>query len=1247
MVNVSFTSIWDTIESFLSGRMYMPHGSCYLWQTPLVGLHLVSNLLTAIAYFSIPIMLVYFTKKRQDTPFSRVFILFSIFILACGVGHALEMIILWFPIYWIDGIERAFTALISCYTAIELYTLLPKFLALKSPEELALVNQKLQSEIQERKKAESILNRIVAGTAAVTGRDFFSALAENLAIALDVCQVKISETLESPTKEPQLLATWDNPKFTNPESAIALEDLAPGQSLKFPIQDRDSRTIGSLQVYHNQPTIDREQATNLITIFASRAAAEIERKRALDELASANTKLEEINNQLEEKVAERTIALKTVNQTLKTRIEDLRQTEEALRSSENRYRSLILNIPGAVYRCRPDEYWTMEFLSYGIEAITGYAAANFIENTISPFSAIIYPEDNARIANTLGDITPQHPTYTDEYRLIHADKQVRWVSEQGRGIFDEQGTLIRLEGVMIDITDRKLSDLRLELERKQLRQVILNAPLPMAMFDTEMRYIAHSEQWLIDYGLQGQWIIGRSHYEVLPNLPKEWRVAHERALRGEIVVCEEDQFKRADGSVYYLKWKLQPWYQSDGELGGIIRISQDISQLVEARETAIATAQLKSSFLANMSHEIRTPMNGILGITELLQTTKLNPQQEAFVSTLKQSANHLLYIINDILDFSKLEAGEMRLESIDLEIIDCVESVAELSAFQAGLKPVEVITHIDPSLGGTFLGDPVRLRQILMNLIGNAIKFTHQGSVMVRAFPVVTAASSVMVKFEIQDTGIGISQVDQEKLFRSFSQVDPSTTREYGGTGLGLAIAKHLVTLMGGEIGLDSIPGQGSTFWFTARFERLVAPPALPVLDPCRVLLIDSQPLSCRAIQEYLYYFGMDVVAEGDFMGGLFALEQQDNFDLVFLTVPKLAIQAGFETALEKVKALLSRKNLVLLLSAVDYPALKDWLHKQGIRYLLKPIQQQALLDYLQTKDKDPSTFALPPSPETIVEFEHLAVKDVRILLVEDTPINQTVILNQLEILGFKTVDCVDNGRQALTQLANKTYDLILMDCLMPELDGYMTTEMIRQREPEGTHQLIIAMTANAMKGDREKCLAAGMDGYIAKPTSIHTLGLVLDQCLQKLSVTSSAQTSNSTTDTTEALPDSRDFEETTIPEEDDGPINLRQLGRFYGDNPSFHREMFEQFMEFAPGYVYALHRAIADQDPEKISYEAHRLKGAASSASIRKIPEWCAAIELALPEKNYAAIEDLSQDIRDYFEQVMIFIQSYLVPKT
>ncbi|NJN72343.1 MAG: response regulator [Limnothrix sp. RL_2_0] len=1227
----------------LGGQMYMPHGSCYLWQTPLVALHLISDLLIAIAYFSIPVMLIYFVRKRQDMPFSRVFVLFGAFIVACGFGHLLEIVTLWFPIYWVTGIEQAITALISCYTAMELFSLLPMFLALKSPEALEEINQQLQIEIQERQKTEALINRIIQGTASVTGDDFFPALVENLAITLDVLQVQITETGTT-----QTLASWRNPKFREQSLPIIAEvqDITTAENtftsyINFPITDRNNVSIGTLRVYHYESTIDREQATTLIAIFASRAAAEIERRYARADLASANQQLAEINNQLEAKVTERTQAIATSNQLLEERIAESRIVEEALRNSEERFRSLVVNMPGVVYRCLPDEQWTMQFLSNGIEQLTGYPATDFLDNRIRAFNEIIHPDDRTSLQFELEEITPTSSTYKDEYRVLCADGNIRWVYEQGTALFDLENQVTCLEGVILDVTDRKLADKALEQERRQLRQLIQNMPVAMAMCDTNMYYIAHSKQWLKDYNLGDEILVGRSHFDVFVDLPERYRANIQSALAGEIVARDEDCFIQPDGTKHYLKWTMQPWYYTADQVGGIIIVAQNIQDLVKGREAAIEASRLKSSFLANMSHEIRTPMNGIIGIAELLHTTPLNIQQQDFVKTLNNSAEHLLSLINDILDFSKLEAGEMTLESMPLDLVECVEAVAELLAFAAHHKKVELLTFVDPQLSQVLMGDAVRLRQILTNLVGNAIKFTASGSVEIRVMQTSQTADQVTIRCEVIDTGIGIKPEDKEKLFRSFSQVDPSTTRQYGGTGLGLAIAKQLTTMMGGSIGIESTWGQGSTFWFTAVLDRLDTIASFPELPTQKILVIDSHDKSQHIVNEYLTACGMEVESCGNFVEGLVILEQEKKYDLVLLALPILSAQKSIQVVLQRLQPLLPLEKVVILISSIDYPFLREWLQAQRIRHLLKPLQQKSLFNCLQQDSftqeqiEDGTTFA-DSFTKTMGRSSIF-----RILLVEDAVVNQTVIQNQLNILGFEDIDCVENGRIALERLKTEKYDLILMDCLMPELDGYSTTERIREGEAEGEHQLIVAMTANVMEGDRDKCITAGMDDYISKPTTIASIQTVLERILQPMEL----PPITAETDTQELVSEAKlnDRPMVSRGSEAETVIDLERLKLFYGENLAFQKQMFAKLLTFLPQYFAGLRVAIAAEDFEQITYHVHRLKGSVASASVNDIPQWCQAIETAVVNKDLVRIKILEVLIDEALQEVYLFLENYI----
>ncbi|HEY9834651.1 MAG TPA: ATP-binding protein, partial [Stenomitos sp.] len=347
----------------------------------------------------------------------------------------------------------------------------------------------------------------------------------------------------------------------------------------------------------------------------------------------------------------------------------------------------------------------------------------------------------------------------------------------------------------------------LERERQQLREIIANAPVAIAMFDTQMRCLVHSHKWSTDYGLEGQSMMGRTLCEVFSDFPHRWQAVVQRALNGEFLSQPEDKWERVDGSTLYLRWAVQPWSTPEGAVGGVVIATDRINELVEAREAALENSRLKSQFLANMSHEIRTPMNGVLGMTELLAKTDLNAEQVDFVQTLRVSAENLLTLLNDILDFSKLEASEMRLEIQEFDLNRCVEDVADLLATAAQSKGLELAVLIDNNVPRQLMGDAHRLRQILMNLVGNAIKFTFAGEVVIQVSLEFETSTYSELRFSVTDTGIGIAPADQKKLFQSFSQVDTSSTRQHGGSGLGLAICKQLVQLMGGEIGVTSRGG--------------------------------------------------------------------------------------------------------------------------------------------------------------------------------------------------------------------------------------------------------------------------------------------------------------------------------------------------------------------------------------------------------------------------------------------------------
>ena len=894
-------------------------------------------------------------------------------------------------------------------------------------------------------------------------------------------------------------------------------------------------------------------------------------------------------------------------------VTEQRKTEKDLAFERDLLRSLLDSIPDHVYF--KDQSSRFIVCSKELSDRLGLASP---EEAIGKTDFDFFSSEHAE------------PAYQDEQRIIKTgvpvigkiEKEItkdgteNWVLTSKMPFRSGSGAIIGTFGVSKDVTSLVQTRQQLEQAQKKYRDIFEQAVEGIFQTSTDGRYLEVNPALARIYGYQSAEAllnevtdIGRQLYAD----PRR-RKAFQRQMdaRGEVHEFESEIYRR-DGSKIWIAETARVVKDDEGTIKYYEGIVEDISErkraesaLQMARDAALESTRLKSIFLANMSHEIRTPMNGIIGMAGLLARTNLDEEQRHFAATIEQSGFTLLRLINDILDFSKMESGKMTLERAPFDLTGVVESVGELLAENGQRKGVEVILCLDPNLPTRVGGDATRLRQVLHNLLGNAIKFTPKGEVQIVVKPQRSQGQKARIRFEVIDTGIGIDPKALRHIFKAFTQADESTTRKFGGTGLGLAISRQLIDLMGGRLQVESEPGQGSRFWFTLSFDRCEEtspPPSLPQsFRGARVLVVHDHRTVCKLIQQQLKPAGIECVSVNSARRARQLMEtdrhQSRPFDylIVDLNVSgnrglKLCSIVGNLPGGKQIRKLLlipvGKKISSRRLTECDV----SWVITKPIRrcQLFRALERAQLGEKLGAQANTAPPQGNVPSPHPMPS------RQTRVLVVEDNPVNQSVALHVLRELGFDGI-AANNGLEAIAMLNQSHFPIVFMDCQMPELDGYETTRRIR--EMEAAQQMgnrerirIIATTANTMEGDRQRCLDAGMDDYVSKPIMLPVLEKLLS-----------------------GLPHPHPQSESdphTAPLQRLDPNVLANFNKRSPEDPYDPlAELATLFAKEVDSQHKALELALEEADPQRFRQVAHTFKGSANNIGARRLARLCFELE-------------------------------------
>lgn len=814
-------------------------------------------------------------------------------------------------------------------------------------------------------------------------------------------------------------------------------------------------------------------------------------------------------------------------------------------------------------------------------------------------------ESRNKISQALAKSLEDGSSYDLEVQIVNAQGEDVWVRVIGTAVM-EDGVYRKIFGTFQDIDEKKKTQLEINRSKAILTAFVEHAPASVAMMDNSMCYIAASNRWLEDYQLQDKQIIGKSYYEVFPFLTEEAKERHHRILNGAVEHNNEDQLLLHGLNINrYFAWEMRPWFQFDGSIGGIIIFTQDVTSLVEQREElkaaklqAEAASVAKSEFLANMSHEIRTPLNGVIGFTDLVLKTNLTDTQGQYLSIVNQSANALLSIINDILDFSKIEAGKLELDIEQSDLFEMSAQATDIITYQVQKKGLEMLLNLSPDLPRFIWTDSVRLKQIIINLLSNASKFTEKGEIELKVEVLSSKAENSVLRFSVRDTGIGIQPAKQSKIFEAFSQEDSSTTKKYGGTGLGLTISNKLLGLMESKLQLTSTVGSGSIFYFDIAVKTQQGEPIeWDHIDRIKqVLVVDDNDNNREILNQMLLLKNIHCTSAKNGFEALQLLATGQKFDVILMDY-HMPYMNGLE-AIAKIResfyASKEEQPIILLSSSSDdEQVIKKVENLQVNQRLIKPVKMQEIYHALSHLHQKVHAVETSAQKDTLPEA---TADKVDLLIAEDNPVNMLLAITILKrIAPNANIIQALNGQEAVEYCKKQVPDLILMDVQMPEMNGYEATQAIRKID-KARQIPIIALTAGNVKNEREKCMEAGMTDFVTKPVVEETIAQVISKWLPASPGSANPISATVSSTNTNAL----------------SHFDFNVMKDYFGDEHEILEEVIALTRTELEQALLNIKTFIKTQNIQKINQAGHKLYGTAISAGLDGIAELARTFDYA-----------------------------------